>query len=102
MTEQEREKDEMEVGLYLQSQWERTVIYTHLTGIITIKGDPYYFTRRIRMVFSFVPKSFIILADIFFPHYMGYSAPYFSKSSFHGTRGKLFFLSDLNNKQYLS
>lgn len=35
--EQEREKEETEVGLHLQSQWESTVIYTHLTDLNAIK-----------------------------------------------------------------
>lgn len=43
MRERTREKEETEVGLHLQSQWESTVIYTHLTALNAIKDRPVLF-----------------------------------------------------------
>lgn len=100
MGEQERMKDEMEVGLHLLSQWERTVIYRHLPDPNAIKDDLYSFMGKIMMVFSFVQTSFITQAGISFCHYMSYSAPMLLKKQFPWQQSSFYGL--FHNKQYLT
>lgn len=72
VSEREHES-EKEVGLHLQSQWDNTVIYTHLTDLNAIKEWPVLFHGEDNDGVFLCPSIFHD-AGISFCHYTVYSA----------------------------